>query len=163
MVCSACAHFFEFLPKRGQYAACFDDIESVSTFVRLMRRCVHLREMATSFLIAYFAQLGWPYPDLVTSVPRRHLWSSNISELLAQEFARRVRLPYKRLTRRAFGDLPHEEEPTFFLRRRATAQTILIIDDYMERGKTLAHLAGLLRRELNAKVYGLTVSQKHPP
>lgn len=160
LFCSSCSCFFEFLPKTGRFSACFANIDAVSTFVQSLRHCEKSQKVAVAFLIIQFEKLQWPLPELVTSVPKRHPFSSAISATLAKQFARKMQLPYKSLAKRAFGELPHEESPTFFLKRRTAAKQILIIDDYMDRGVTLKGLARLLRNQLHATVYGLTLSRK---
>jgi|GEM_PF-6105470 len=165
LVCENCSLFFEFLPKTEKNrAACFLDFEAVSTFVQMLRRdeASRLRKAAVSFLIIQFAKLQWPLPDIVTSVPSRKLWIPNVSEDLAKRFARELALPYKKLLKRKFGELPQAQSPQFFIKERVCAKRILIIDDFMEREITLKAVANLLKKELGATVYGLVISQRVP-
>ncbi len=165
LVCETCSLFFEFLPNTGKNrSACFLDIEAVSTFVQQLRRqdANRLRKAAAAFLVIQFARLKWPMPDLVTSVPSRKLWIPNLSEDLAKRFAQELALPYKKLVKRKFGELPQAESPQFFIKEKVEAKRILIIDDFMQREITLKTLANLLQKELGAIVYGLVISQRVP-
>ncbi|MCH9703362.1 MAG: phosphoribosyltransferase, partial [Chlamydiae bacterium] len=159
LVCPLCAHFFEFLPPGRRYLACFSDIESVSTFVHLLRSSPRCQKAAISFLILQHERAKWPLPDLITSVPKRHFWSSNISAILARGVARKLRIPFRQLAYRCFGDLPKVEKPQFFLRKRVEAERILIIDDYMDRGATMRSLARTLQQGSGAQLCGLAISQ----
>ena len=163
LVCEVCSSFFEFLPPiERRRCACFRDLEGVSTFVRQLRRpeAQRLRRAAASFLVIQFERLKWPLPDIVTSVPSRKLWVPNVSEDLARRFAKSLKLPYKKLAKRRFGDMPQELAPQFFLKKSIEAKRILIIDDFMEREETLKALSKVLRKELKATVYGLVVSRR---
>ena len=159
LVCESCSYFFEFLPQRGDFASCFAEIESVSSFCNALGESESIREVAVDFLIIQFSKMGWPEPEIVTSIPRRHFASTKTGEQLASAFARKMGFAYQKLVRRAFGDLPNEENPYFSLRRKIEANRILIIDDRMANKKAMMGVAHLLRTKLRAKTYGLTLTR----
>ena len=114
----------------------------------------------------------WPIPAVVTWVPttaaRRRDRGYDQSLLLAKAVARRLGLPCRRLLRRR----GHPQEGRDAVARRsgpqlsadrAVAGSVLLIDDVVTTGATLAAAAAALRAAGVAEVYAAALAYSRPP
>ena len=111
--------------------------------------------------------------DVVTWAPatpaNRRRRGYDQAELLAREVARRLRVPARRLLAR-HRDLPQAARgragraagPRIHCRRRVSG-CVLVVDDVLTTGATLAGTARLLRRAGASRVEVLTVAWTPPP
>lgn len=168
--------------REGSYltgvAAALDGIGPGGSIVRSLRAGhFHLISGAAGFLIAQLDRIGWPLPDLITSVPqplsRKWQQSGQLSHLLALKVARLIGCPYGRLLSRRSGDFPQSSltaaqrrqlTPSAFslrTRRSIADQTLLIIDDAIATGTTLRCCAEQLQTGWPARIYGLALTATH--
>ena len=114
-------------------------------------------------LVAAISACAWePPPTLVTWVPttaaRRHERGYDQSLLLAKAVARRLGLPCRRLLRRrgqaqeGLGGAARRAGPDLSA-RRAMSECVLLIDDVVTTGATLAAAAEALRASGAPEVY----------
>ncbi len=134
---------------------------------------VPLAKGLSAFMVAQFARLHWPYPDLVVPVPqsrlKRVIRGFNQSELLARHLALSLSVPHSRiLKRRSKGPaqmgLDREERrnlpPGSFAlkwRRQVEGATLLLIDDAATTGTTLLRAAEALQEGHPMAIYALTL------
>lgn len=202
-LCEGCATLIELCDPRGRCRSCFaltaplkcglcDECQSCGTYLSGVAaaldgvgpggsiardlRAGHFERVkgGAGFLVAQFSLLGWPTPDLVTSVPqpfvRRWKRSGQVSKLLAIQVARLIGSPYRPLLRRRPGDFPqstltrvqrrHLSPSAFVLRKGCSIadKRLLLIDDTISTGATLRACARQLQTGWPASIYGLVLS-----
>lgn len=177
----------EFCPERKQCATCqnkesdlhrcaaaFDYLGPAASFIRKLKygNQPHLAEGAAAFLVAQWAELGWPMPDLIAPVPisfthwldRGYNQSALLAEGVAKLLDRPVHLPLKRIS----GDYSQAgmnlkqrnllKSSTLKLDKRHQLydRCILLIDDVMTTGSTLGRCAEVLAEGCPTEIYALT-------
>jgi ComF family protein len=132
----------------------------------------YLAKGAAAFMVAQWANLEWPMPDIVVPVPMSFThWLErgyNQSELLAKEIATLLDRPMVNALGRKSGDYSQAglsisqrrslEGSRFYLRSNQLLydKTILLIDDVITSGTTLNRCAEALMEGHPGVVYGLS-------
>lgn len=155
-------------------AAAFDYIGPAASIVRKLKYSnqPYLAEGASAFLVAQWAQLEWPLPDLIVPVPisythwlvRGYNQSALLAEGVAKLLDRPVHSPLKRLSgdySQAGMDLKQRKalkKSTLTLDKRHQLydKRILLIDDVMTTGSTLERCAEVLAEGCPTEIYALT-------
>jgi ComF family protein len=133
----------------------------------------HLAKAAGAFLAAQWANLKWPFPDLIVPVPQRFShWIGrgyNQSQLLAESFGKRLSRPVVPLLSckgagMAQTGLSKEQrkqipQGQFLLKKNVQMvedKTICLVDDVMTTGTTLRACAKAILKHSPAQIYALT-------
>lgn len=132
----------------------------------------YFAEGAAAFMTAQFIELGWPMPDLITSIPMSWLKQVNRgynqSELLAQALAKFIGVPYRELLSREFGGASQAslnsvqrksmDENPFALKKSVDLSGIrvLVVDDVLTTGTTLRKCGQALEAGYPSSLYALT-------
>lgn len=171
-LCSECRQNFTHFTSM---AAAFDYMGPAATLVKKMKYAdqPYLSRGGGAFLAAQFLQLQWPVPDIVIPVPMSLLrWLDrgyNQSELLARQLAEILSCPVDMLLKRHSGDYSQAglskaqrkqlHADSFYIQEGAnlSGKTILLIDDVMTSGTTLAKCAEVLSESCPKALYGLTL------
>lgn len=147
--------------------------------VTLLRRLTYFRQYTFAkalapFLAMQWAQLQWPVPDLIVPIPqtfgRTLIRGINPVDLLAEELGALLGSPVSRLLKRQDVLIPQRALP--LPQRNALRpetfqwstipcdahQTILLVDDTIVTGATLAMAASRLHESAPAGIYALTLT-----
>lgn len=155
-------------------AAAFDYLGPAATLVRKLKYGdqPHLADGAAAFLVAQWAYLKWPLPDLIVPVPLSFThWmirGYNQSALLAEGMGKLLNRPVSSPLKRISGDYSQAgmnlkqrnalKSSTLRLdpEHRIYDKCILLIDDVMTTGSTLARCADVLAEGYPTEIYALT-------
>ncbi len=155
-------------------ASALDYLGPVSSLVKQMKygRMPYLAKTASAFMLAQFCRLGWPAPDLIIPVPRRHWFQGmNHAGLLAHHLAQGLQTTCLPLIKRRAGDLSQarlskgqrESLPaaSFYLKRGCALdeKVILLVDDVVTTGTTLRRCAETVSEGFPAQIYALSLAR----
>lgn len=155
-------------------AAAFDYLGPAASIIRKLKYSnqPYLAEGAAAFLVAQWAQLEWPFPDLIVPVPISFThWLSrgyNQSALLAEGIGKLLDRPVHAPLKRRSGD--YSQAGMNLKQRNAMKSSslkldkkhqlydrkILLIDDVMTTGSTLTRCADVLAEGCPSEIYALT-------
>lgn len=156
-------------------AAVFDYIGPASSLIKKFKYNdqAYLAENLSAYLVAQWAQLQWPYPDIIIPVPLSFshwmLRRYNQSYLLAHFFGKALERPVEEILIRYSGDysqagLTLEQrlqltKKNFGLKKGVDLRDkiILLIDDVMTTGKTLHLCSEVILEGYPSQIYALTV------
>lgn len=157
-----------------QIGAAFDYFGPAATLIKKLKyhNQPHLAKGIGAFLVAQWAHLDWPLPDALVPVPLSFAHQIergfNQSALLAQEMARILNIPVWDILKRKGGDFSQAgltvdqrlelQRDSFRLTNQFSIEnkTLLVIDDVMTSGATLARCAESLMKGNPSCLYALT-------
>lgn len=172
-ICLECSKRAPVLHRVG---ACFDYLGPAGSLVKQLKygHKPHLAAGGAAFLLAQWAHLDWPVPDVIIPVPmptlRRLSRGYNQSQLLAEELGKMLNRPVVNILNRTSGDFS-QAGLSIAQRQKLSGDTVrvkaggpsladqelLLIDDVLTSGATLRRCAEALSAAGPATIYGLTL------
>lgn len=156
-------------------AAAFDYLGPQRTLVRAIKYndMPYLAPVAAAYLAARLANLSWPWPDVIVPVPQTFLRKMsrgyNQSALIAQALSKMIGVATVNVLKRRSGgfsqaslsyDMRRELNERFFSLKRGVnleGKKVLVVDDVVTTGSTLACCAKKLIDQKPAALYALTI------
>lgn len=158
-----------------QMASAFEYVGPAATLVKKLKYAnqPHLARGLAAFLLAQFDQLNWPMPDAFIPVPITFShWLDrgyNQSKLIAEEMGKMLNIPVWDVLKRKSGDFSQAgltlaqrkkmDGNSFKIKNRTILKnkTVILIDDVVTSGTTLAKCAETLVEGAPSCLYALTV------
>jgi predicted amidophosphoribosyltransferase len=158
-------------PAGGSVIITFEGIGPALSLISAFRKgtAPHLSSLLAAYMVVQYSQSAFSLPDIVTAVPssRWRKWQvgQESATRLAQEFAQMTRRPFIPLLKRQRQLMRQEllslearallspEEFQWRCKENLRAKTVLLIDDTITTGTTLACCAQRLWEAAPAKIF----------